>query len=310
MKAIQVHVYGGPDVLELEEVPRPKPAPDEVLVRVYASGVNPVDWKIRKGYRQHSLPFIPGWDLSGVVEEVGTEVTDLHTGDEVYGRPDTSRNGSYAEYITVKASELGRKPKSIDHIGAAAIPLAGLTAWQALFEHAKLKAGQKLFIHGASGGVGTYAIEFGKWKGAYVIGTASSQNLSFLKELGADEAIDYHTAHFEKQFIDTIDVVFDTIGGNTQKLSLQMLKPGGILVTTIKVEDEDAFKEKGVRITGMLTTSKKEDLEAIAQLVDEGRVKPIISKILPLEAAEEAHRLSEEGHVRGKIVLRVREEDQ
>ena len=307
MKAIQVHAYGGPDVLELEEVPRPQPAPDEVLVKVYASGVNPVDWKIRQGYRQHPLPFIPGWDVSGVVEEAGRNVTDFRTGDEVYGRPDTSRNGSYAEYITVKAIELGRKPTSIDHIRAAAIPLAGLTAWQALFEHAQLKKGQKLFIHGASGGVGTYAIEFAKWKGAYVIGTASAQNLSFLKELGADEAVDYHTKNFEKQFTD-IDVVFDTIGGDTQKRSLQMLKPGGILVTTLKVEDEAAFKQKGVRITGMLTTSKKEDLEAIAQLVDDGFVKPIISKILPLEAAEEAHRIIENGHVRGKIVLRVREE--
>jgi len=307
MKAIQVHAYGGPDVLELEEVPRPQPAPDEVLVKVYASGVNPVDWKIRQGYRQHPLPFIPGWDVSGVVEEAGRNVTDFRAGDEVYGRPDTSRNGSYAEYITVKAIELGRKPTSIDHIAAAAIPLAGLTAWQALFEHAQLKKGQKLFIHGASGGVGTYAIELAKWKGAYVIGTASSQNLSFLKELGADEAVDYHTKNFEKEFAD-IDVVFDTIGGDTQKRSLQMLKPGGILVTTLKVEDEAAFKQKGVRITGMLTTSKKEDLEAIAQLVDDGFVKPIISKILPLEAAEEAHRIIQNGHVRGKIVLRVREE--
>ena len=309
MKAIQVHAYGGPDVLELEEVPRPQPAPDEVLVKVYATGVNPVDWKMRQGYRQHPLPFIPGWDVSGVVEEAGRNVTDFGIGDEVYGRPDTSRNGSYAEFITVKATELGRKPTSIDHIAAAAIPLAGLTAWQALFQHAQLKKGQKLFIHGASGGVGTYAVELAKWKGAYVIGTASSQNLSFLKELGADEAVDYHKKNFEKEFTD-IDVVFDTIGGDTQKRSLQMLKPGGILVTTVKVEDEAAFKQKGVRITGMLTTSKKEDLEAIAQLVDEGRVKPIISKILPLEAAEEAHRISEDGHVRGKIVLRVREEGQ
>lgn len=307
MKAIQVHTYGGPDVLELEEVPRPQPAPDEVLVKVYATGVNPVDWKIRQGYRQHALPFIPGWDVSGVVEEVGNNVTDLHVGEGVYGRPDTSRNGSYAEYVTVKAIELGRKPASVDHITAAAIPLAGLTAWQALFEHAQLKMGQKVFIHGASGGVGTYALEFAKWKDAYVIGTASSKNLSFLKELGADEAVDYHKKHFENEFTD-IDVVFDTIGGDTQKRSLQMLKPGGILVTTLKVEDEAAFKQKGVRITGMLTKSKKEDLEAIAQLVDDGFVKPVISKVLPLEAAEEAHRLSEQGHVRGKIVLRVREE--
>jgi NADPH:quinone reductase-like Zn-dependent oxidoreductase len=307
MKAILVHEFGGPDVLELEDVPRPEIGPDDVLVKVYASGVNPVDWKVRKGYTKHALPFIPGWDVSGIIEETGARVKDLYKGEEVYGRPDVSRNGSYAEYVAVKAVELGHKPKTVDHITAAAIPLAGLTAWQALFEHAALKTGQKLFIHGASGGVGTYAVEFAKWKGAYIIGTASAENLHFLKELGAHESIDYHTADFEKEFTD-IDVVFDTIGGETQKRSLQMLKPGGILVTTVKVEDEAAFKQKGVRITGMFTQSRRQDLEDIAMLVDDGQVKPIIHKVFPLEQAEEAQRLSEERHVRGKIVLKIRDE--
>lgn len=306
MKAIQVHSFGGPDVLELEEVPRPQPGADDVLVTVYASGVNPIDWKVRKGYTKHALPFIPGWDMSGVVEEVGANVRDLHKGDEVYGRPDVSRNGSYAEYIAVKAAELGRKPTTVDHVTAAAIPLAGLTAWQGLFEYGQVKEGQRLFIHGASGGVGSHAIQFAKWKGAYVIGTASAQNGSFLKELGADEAVDYHTKDFEKQFTD-IDVVFDTVGGDTQKRSLQMIKPGGILVTTLRVEDEAAFKQKGVRIMHFLTKSKRNDLEAVAKLVDEGFVKPVIYKVFPLEQAEEAQRISEQGHVRGKIVLQIRD---
>jgi NADPH:quinone reductase-like Zn-dependent oxidoreductase len=307
MKAIQVHSYGGPDVLELEEVPLPEVGEDEVLVKIYASSVNPVDWKVRKGYMKHALPFIPGWDVSGTIEKMGANVKELKPGDAVYGRPDVSRNGSYAEYIAVKASELGRKPATVNHVTAAAIPLAGLTAWQALFEHAGLLENQKVFIHGAAGGVGSYAVEMAKWKGAYVLGTASSENLSFLKQLGVHDAIDYHTPDFEERFTD-IDVVLDTIGGDTQKRSLHMLKPGGILVTTVKVEDEAAFKEKGVRITGMFTQSRRKDLEDIAQLVDEGFVRPVIYKILPLENAEEAHRISEDGHVRGKIVLKVREE--
>jgi len=307
MKAIQIHSYGGPEVLKVEEVARPQISSHEVLIKVYASGVNPVDWKTREGYMKHSLPFIPGWDLSGVVEETGAAVKNFKKGDAVYSRPDMKGNGSYAEYVVAKDTEMGHKPATVDHITAAAIPLAGLTAWQGLFTHGKLQRGQRLLILGASGGVGSLAVQFAKWKGAYVIGTTSEPNLSFVRELGADEAVDYHKRGYEN-LIMHVDMVFDTIGGEAQKNTLRLLRPGGILVTTLKIEDAAAFEKKGVRITGMMGQANQDDLESIARLVDEGKVRPAIQKVFPLEKAADASRLSQDGHVRGKIVLRVREE--
>ncbi|HEY8969901.1 MAG TPA: NADP-dependent oxidoreductase [Puia sp.] len=307
MKAIQIHSYGGPEVLKVEEVARPQVSSHDVLIKVYASGVNPVDWKAREGYMKHSLPFIPGWDVSGVVEETGPAVKNFKKGDAVYSRPDMKGNGSYAEYVVAKDTEMGHKPATVDHITAAAIPLAGLTAWQGLFTHGKLQPGQRLLILGASGGVGSLAVQFAKWKGAYVIGTTSEPNLSFVRELGADEAIDYHKRGYEN-LITHVDMVFDTIGGEAQKNTLRLLRPGGILVTTLKIEDAAAFEKKGVRITGMMAQANQDDLESIARLVDEGKVRPAIQKVFPLEKAADASRLSQEGHVRGKIVLRVRED--
>lgn len=307
MKAIEIHSFGGPEVLQMEEVPVPRINADEALVRVYASGVNPVDWKIREGKSEHPLPFIPGWDLSGVIEETGANVRNFRKGDAVYTRPDVKRDGSYAEYVAVRANELAHKPASVDHITAAAIPLAGLTAWQCLFEHGQLEAGQKVLIHGASGGVGTFAVQFAKWKGAYVMATASEKNHAFLKGLGADEVIDYHTPGYEDT-ITSVNLVIDTIGGDTQQRSLKFIMPGGILVTTLKPENKDIFEEKGVRLTGMYTQTRPEDLAAIAKLVDEGKVKPVIAKVLPLEQAAEAQQIVQDGHVRGKIVLKIHEE--
>ncbi len=221
MKAIRFHKFGGPEVLKAEEVPVPVPGDGELLIKVYASSVNPVDWKIREGKRNEkfpvTLPLIPGWDVSGVVEETGEGVYNFKQGDEVYGRPDPTKDGS-AEYMVVKAGLVSLKPKSIDHVKAAAVPLAGLTAWQGLFEFGKLQKGQKVLIHAASGGVGTFAVQFAKWKGAYVIGTASGHNLNFVKQLGADEVIDYKKERFEDKLTD-LDLVFDTIGGDTQKAS-------------------------------------------------------------------------------------------
>ncbi|MGH8611429.1 MAG: NADP-dependent oxidoreductase [Gammaproteobacteria bacterium] len=201
MKAVRIHTYGGPDVLKYEEVPRPSPGAGEVLIRVRAAGVNPVDWKIREGYLKgrvdHSLPLVLGWDLSGVVEATGPGVTRLKAGDEVYSRPDITRDGAYAEYIVVRETEVALKPKSIDHIQAAAIPLAALTAWQSLFDAAGLSAGQTVLIHAAAGGVGSFAVQLTNWKGAHVIGTASKRNQDFVRNLGADETIDYQTTRFE-----------------------------------------------------------------------------------------------------------------
>jgi len=308
MKAIVIREFGGPEVLKMEEMPVPTPSADEVLVKIYASGVNPVDWKIRKGLRKDkfpvNFPLILGWDVSGVIQEVGEDVKDLKAGDEVYGRPDPTKNGTYAEYIVVKANQLAIKPKSIDHIHAAGVPLAGLTAWQGLFDHGHLEKGQRVLIHAASGGVGTFAVQFAKWKGAYVIGTTSSQNVNFVKQLGADEVIDYKKEKFEEK-IENIDLVFDTIGGETQKNSLKVLKRGGILITTLKPENEEVAKEKNIHIEGYMAQSNPSDLKEIAELIDDGKIKPIIAKVFPLADAAKAQLLSEEGHTVGKIILQV-----
>ena len=216
MKAVRVHEYGSPEVLRYEDAPRPAPGAGEVLVRVHAAAVNPVDWKIRAGHvkdwLQYTLPMIPGWDFSGVVESVGSDAGSWKPGDEVYGRPDMSRDGAYADYIAVRASEIAFKPKSIDHVHAAAIPLTALTAWQACFDTAKLSAGQRILIHAAAGGVGNFAVQFAKWKGAWVAGTASGRNQEFLRELGVDQPVNYETTRFEDVVHDVV-VVLDTMAG-------------------------------------------------------------------------------------------------
>jgi NADPH:quinone reductase-like Zn-dependent oxidoreductase len=310
MKAVEIHHYGGPEELKYEEAEIPTIHPDDVLVRVYASGVNPIDWKIRQGDRQSdkgpTLPRILGWDFSGVIEKVGDKVTTFKVGDEVYGRPDIMRDGTYAEYVAVRAVEIAGKPKSIDHKAAAGVALAALTAWQGLFEKGQLQAGQRVLIHGASGGVGTFAVQMAKWKGAYVIGTASGKNTVFVEELGANEVINYETTDFSSQVKD-IDMVFDTRGGEVQQKSLTVLKPGGIIVSTVGIADEAAVKAKGLRSAAYMAQSRTKDLQQIAELIDSGKVIPVISKIFPLKDAAEAHRIGEKGHVRGKIVLQVKE---
>ena len=308
MKAIRIHEFGGPEVLKYEDAPTPKPAHDEVLIKVHASGVNPIDWKIRAGLGQGKfpveLPLIPGWDVSGEIEEVGSDVLNFRKGDEVYSRPDPTRNGTYAEYVVVKADQVNSKPKSLDHDKAAAVPLAGLTAWQGLFEHGELKADQKVLIHAASGGVGTFAVQFAKWKGAYVIGTASEENMDFLYDLGADEVIDYKTKKFEDKVKD-VDLVFDMMGGETQKRSLNVIKVGGRLVTTVQPENQEAAKAKNIQVIGYLAKSYPADLQQIADLIDSGKIKPIVTEILPLQEAAKAQEHIESHHTRGKIVLKV-----
>ncbi|MDQ6843465.1 MAG: NADP-dependent oxidoreductase [Bacteroidota bacterium] len=308
MKAIRIHEFGGPEVLKYEDAQQPIPAADEVLIKIHASGVNPIDFKIREGHAKGiftiNFPLILGWDVSGEIEEVGSEILSFRIGDEVYSRPDPTRDGTYAEYVTVKADQVNQKPKSIDHYKAAAVPLAGLTAWQGLFTHGYLKAGQKVLIHAASGGVGTYAVQFARWKGAYVIGTTSEENIDFLYDLGADEVIDYKNEKFEDDIKD-VDLVFDLIGGDTQKRSLQVLKNGGRLITTVKPENLENAKSKSIHLEGFMAQSLPGDLQQIADLIDSGKVKPVIARIMPLRDAAEAQTLSEEGHVRGKIVLKV-----
>lgn len=308
MKAIRIHEFGELDTLELEDIDIPQPAADEVLIRVFASAVNPVDQKTVSGTAQEKfptkLPLTIGWDVSGVIEKIGEKVRNFHIGDEVYGRPYPTTNGAFAEYLVIKASEIALKPKSLDHLNAAAVPLAGLTAWQGLFKFGKLEKGQEVLIHAASGGVGSFAVQFAKWKGAYVIGTGSGENLAFIKQLGADEAIDYKTQNFEEVVTDA-DLVFDLIGHDTQQRSLQVIKPGGRLVTTIMPEFKDEAKEKHIQLEGFTAQSYPEDLEKIAELIDQGMVSPVVSGVLSLEDAVKAERLNAQGNTRGKIVIKV-----
>ena len=309
MKAVRIHEYGGPEVLKIEDVETPTPAADDLLIKVYATSVNPVDSKIRSGKNHqrynNPMPLTLGWDVSGTIEEIGADVKGFKRGDEVYARPDLNRDGTYAEYVVVKASKVGFKPKSLTHNEAAAVPLAALTAWQGIFDHGRLQAGQRILIHGASGGVGTFAVQLAKWKGAYVIGTASESNIDFLKGLGADEVIDYKNQKFE-EILKDIDVVFDLIGGDTQKKSVQVLKEGGILVSTLGIVDKDLLAQKNIHGEAYMAQSIPDQLNQMATLIDEGKLKPVIAKVMPLEEAAEAERESEAGHVRGKIVLEVR----
>ena len=252
----------------------------------------------------HTLPLILGWDVSGVVEAAGSQVVDLRSGDEVYGMADASRNGAYAEYVVVRASHMARKPRSLDHLHAAAVPQAALTAWQALFRAGELKAGQRVLIHAAAGGVGHFAVQFAKQRGAYVIGTASGKNVDFVRELGADEVIDYTTMPFEEAVHD-VDVVVDTIGGDTQERSFKTLKPNGILVSILQPPSAELAAQYGVRIAFMGASQSADELNEIAELIDSGKVKPTVSAVLPLHDVKNAHAMSEGLHTRGKIVMNV-----
>jgi NADPH:quinone reductase-like Zn-dependent oxidoreductase len=308
MKAIRMHSYGGPDVLVYEDAPKPGAEAGEALVRVIAAGVNPIDWKIRSGYAKGMIPikfpWVPGVDISGVVEEVGGDVSNVKAGDEVYGFLGSPWGGGYAEYVAAKASVLAPKPKSLDFIQAAALPMVSLVAWQTLFDTARLSPGQAVLIHGASGGVGHMSVQLAKWKGARVIGTASARNAQFLKELGADETIDYHKTRFEDVARDA-DVVLDLIGGDTQKRSWKVLKKGGILISTVGVSSPEEADKYGVRAVSFLARPDGNELRQIAKLIDGGVLRQVVSTILPLRDAPKAHELSQTGHVRGKIVLKV-----
>ena len=312
MKAIRIHNYGGPEVLQYEDAPRPEPQAGEVLVRVHAAGVNPIDWKVREGHMKdfwpHKFPLILGWDLSGVVEELGRGVSRFKIGDEVYSIPDPTRNGAYADYIVVRESELALKPNSLHHIRAAAVPLAALTAWQSLFDTAQLQPGQRVLIHAGSGGVGHFAVQLAKWKGAYVFATASTKNQDLLRNLGVDEPIDYTEQRFEN-VARNIDIVLDTIGDETQQRSWSVLKKGGVLVSLVQPPSEEKAKELGARAAIIGAQPNGAQLAEIAKIIDSGKLAPVIDRILPLSEARRAHELSAAGHTHGKIALRVSNRD-
>ena len=305
-----MHSYGGPEVLQYEDAPRPQLRKDEVLIRVHAAGVNPLDWKVRAGLSngtvQHKLPLIPGWDVSGVVDEVGAGASQFKKGDEVIAMADPTRDGAYGDYIAVCEAALAPKPKSLHHVRAAAVPLSALTAWRSLFYLGHLQSGQRILIHGASGGVGHFVVQLAKWKGAHVLATASTKNQELLRKLGANETIDYTSQKFE-EVAEKVDLVLDTIGGDTQQRSWRVLNKGGALVSLVQLPSEQKARRFGVR--GILCSVQPDgvQLSKIAELIDSAKLKPIIDRILPLSEARRAHELSQNGHIRGKIVLRVKD---
>ena len=308
MRAISLRDWGGPEVLEEIETDRLNPGATEVLVRVHAAGVNPTDWKARShgGLRLWDDPVILGHDVSGVVEAVGLGVTLFEPGDGVFGMPDFPRQaGAYAEYVVAPARHFVRKPEGIDHVHAAALPMAGLTVWQALTEMVSLRPGQRVLVHAAAGGVGHLAVQIAKELGAYVIGTARQDKHLFVQKLGADEVIDYTQVDFAEAVSD-VDAVIDTIGGDYSIRSLRTLRRGGTLVSLAAAADApsaDVAMEYGVRCGFMLVEPDYAGLKAIAGLAAAGRLTAEIAAVLPLAEAAEAHIRGETGRTTGKIVL-------
>ena len=309
MKAIVAHEYGAPDVLKVEEVPRPEPNEDEALVRVIASSVNPADpltlsGKYAREFGTH-LPLIPGYDIAGIVEKTGANVTKLKVGDTVYGYPNFG--GGWADYVTVKEFEVAPKPKSLNFVESAAVPMGALTAWQALVDVAKLQPGQTVLIHGGSGGVGSFAIQIAKARGARVIATASTTNQDLLKQLGADVAVDYTKTKFEDVAKD-VDAVLDPVGKETLARSYNVIKKGGIVMSLVARPDPAQLEKNGIRGAGISVHPDAEDLAEIAQLIDAGRIKPIVTQVLPLSEAIAAQQQAATHHTRGKVVIRIAEE--
>jgi NADPH:quinone reductase-like Zn-dependent oxidoreductase len=307
VRKMRIHRFGGPEVLELEEIEPSLPDAAQILVRTKAASVNPVDFKIRNGkypaVKEDRLPYTLGRDVSGVVEFCGAQATKFKVGDDVFGMVAIG-GGGYAEKVVLDQWAIAHKPAELDHLQAAAIPLAGQTAWQGLFRHGQLTAGQSVLIHGGSGGVGHFAIQFAKARGAYVLTTVSTENVAFARSLGADVVIDYKTQRFEDHASD-LDMVFDLIDGETRERSWKLLKRGGLLVSTLT--EPSQAKAKGLDVRAMRYTVEADgsELAEIGELATAGRVKPHIEKTFPLERAAEALREAEAGHSVGKIVLSI-----
>ncbi len=310
MKAVVVHEYGGPEVLKYEDAPRPEPKEDEILVRVIAAGVNPVDGMIRAGmfakYSKNAFPMVPGYDIAGIVEKTPAKIDEYKTGDAVYAYIGLNKGGGYAEYAVATDKEVSPKPESLSFEEAAAVPLVAETAWQALFDVAKLSAGQTVLIHGGSGGVGTFAIQIAKARGAKVIATASTANQDLLKQLGADVAIDYTKQKFE-DIVKDVDVVMDTVGEDTLARSYGVVKKGGFIVSLVARPDRAELEKHGIRGAPMSVAPNSDELAEITKLIDAKKVKVIVSQAFPLSDAVKAQEQAATGHTRGKIVLKVAE---
>jgi len=308
MKAIRVHGRGGPDHLSYDDAPKPQAGPGEVLARVGATAVIATELTWDETYQTpdgdpRPLP-IPGHDLAGVVAEVGLGVTDFAVGAEVYALTAFDRDGAEAEYTIALPYELAPKPQTLDMVQAAAVPLAALTAWQALFIHAHLSKGQTALIHGGAGGVGSYAVQLARWAGARVITTASARHHDFLRSLGADQVIDYTTTPFE-EVVHDVDVVFDTVGGEALARSWQVVKNGGVVVSVVSPRPADDPTRTRAQFVWFIVEPSGEQLRAIGDLIDAGQIQPIVSQVFPLAEAREAWETASSGHAQGKIVLRV-----
>jgi NADPH:quinone reductase-like Zn-dependent oxidoreductase len=307
MKAMCLHARGGPGTFVYEEMPQPHPEEGEVLIRVHAAAVTPTElawvptWTTPAG-APRQFPIILGHEFSGEVAAIGSGVTDVAVGELVYGLNDWFRDGAQAEYCVAQASEVARKPRSVDHIAAAVAPLSALTAWQGLIERGCLVAGQRVLIHGAAGGVGVFAVQLARWRGTHVIGTASASNVVFVRGLGADEVIDYRAQRFE-DIVHDLDVVFDTVGGETLERSWGVLKPGGRLVTI--ATSGEGSQDPRVREVFFIVQANRAQLAEIARLIDAGELRPVVDAVFPLAQARQAY---EHEPAHGKVVLRVADE--
>ena len=311
MKAVRLHGRGGPEQLVYEDAPTPELTPGDALIRVRATGITPAELTWDDTYSNCDgsarLPAIPGHEVSGVVESLAPGVTEVSIGDEIYALTSFCRDGAAAEYVAVRAADLARKPKTLDAVQAAAVPLSALTVWQAFFDHAHLAPGQRVLIHGGAGGVGTFAVQIASWHGAHVVATSAAHNRAFLLGLGAKEVIDYQAARFEDVGRD-FDVVLDTIGGDTRQRSWRVLKPGGILVSLpepVPEDEADAYGTGGRRSVFFIVRPDRDQLGRIAALIDSGALQPVIADTIPLAQARQAFERGTAGHTRGKLLLKV-----
>jgi NADPH:quinone reductase-like Zn-dependent oxidoreductase len=309
MRAARIHSYGDPTAVKITQAPRPEPGRGQVLVRVKAAGVNPLDWMVAEGkarsWLDHRLPLTLGWELAGIVEKLGADVGRFKPGDEVFAMIDLLSDGADAEFAVTEEKALAIKPRALDFPGAAAIPVGALTAHQALFEAAELRAGQTVLIHAAAGGVGSMAVQLAKAHGARVVGTASGPaHINLIRELGCDEAIDYTATRFEDHVRD-VDVVLDPLSADSERRSFGVLKKGGILVTLTEEPRQDLARESGVRATMIGVRPDGGRLADIGKIIDDGKLRPLLQAVLPLEQAKKALELSRSRHVAGKIVLTI-----
>jgi len=312
MKAAQIINYGGSEVVKINNnAPKPIVSRGRILIEVHAAGINPVDWKIREGYMKQMAPLqFPatlGGDFSGVVTEVGDGVSGFEKGDEIYGQAGITRggSGSFAEFATADVNTAAHKPKNLSHVEAAALPLTGVSAWQALVDHIGLSRGKKILIHGGAGGIGTIAIQLARHLGAYVTATAGEKDLQHVKELGADEAIDYKNQSFENM-LHNYDAVYDTVGGETYVKSFRVLKKGGIIVSMLEQPRPELMEQYGVNAIGQFTQMNSERLSRLAELADKRVIKVYVDKTFPLDQAGEALEYLQSGHPRGKVVLKMK----